>query len=164
MIAKVSLWTPERSSGIGIHRTYLNSDGSGKADVTPNKMMWGAINGGSVQLEPAGEMLALAEGVETALSVYQMTGLPTWAGLSAGGIKGLVLPVLPLAQCIYIFADHDPVGLKAADEAANKWVYEGRTIKVIHPPDWGQDFNDVLMKGIELKILRQKCVHPTKPL
>ena len=42
------------------------------------------------------------EGVETALSVMEATGLPAWAALSAGGIEGLVLPDLPIAAEVVI--------------------------------------------------------------
>ena len=33
-----------------VHRTYLQADGSGKADIEPAKMMLGATTGASVRL------------------------------------------------------------------------------------------------------------------
>src|SRR5208282_4913964 len=108
---------------IGIHRTFLARDGNGKAAASPDKMMLGKVGGGAVRLAPVSEKLAVCEGLETALSVQQATGIPTWAALSAGGIEKLMLPPLPLASDIIIAADHDEsgVGQRAAAHAAQRW-------------------------------------------
>lgn len=135
---------------IGIHRTFLARDGSGKAAVSPNKMMLGNVGGGAVRFAPVSEKLAVCEGLETALSVQQATGIPTWAALSAGGIESLLLPPLPLASDIIIAADHDEngVGQRAAEHAAQRWVAEERRVRIALPPRVGQDFNDVLQEGL----------------
>jgi putative DNA primase/helicase len=70
------------------------------------------------------------------------TGIPTWAGISAGGIKALILPSLPLASEVVIAADNDPPGIQAADEAAERWTVEGRLVRIALPPA-GMDFNDL---------------------
>src|ERR1700722_14579117 len=131
---------------IGIHRTFLARDGSGKAAVSPDKMMLGEIGGGAVRLAPVSEKLAVCEGLETALSVQQATGIPTWAALSAGGIECLILPPLPLASDITIAADRDAnsVGQRAAEHAAQRRRMEGRRVRIALPPRVGQDFNDIL--------------------
>lgn len=54
---------------LGVHRTYLKPDGSGKADVRPPKMMLGPASCGAVRFGPDVQVIALAEGIETALSV-----------------------------------------------------------------------------------------------
>ena len=126
-----------------IHRTFLTRDGTGKTPVEPQKMMLGPCRGSAVRLAPSGEHLAVAEGIETALSIMQATGVPTWAALSAGGIKSLILPPLPLATVVTITADHDAVGLRAAHDAAERWTLEGRRVRIALPPE-GQDFNDLL--------------------
>jgi hypothetical protein len=127
---------------IGLHRTFLHSDGSGKAPVEPSKMTLGATGGGAVRLAPAGPALAVSEGIETGLSVMAATGMPTWTGLSAGGIRTLVLPRLPLARTVTIAADSDPVGIEAAYGAAYRWQAEGRLVRIALPP-LGMDFNDL---------------------
>jgi hypothetical protein len=142
MIAKVRMWDSDEL--IAIHRTYLKPDGSGKADVAQNKMTLGPYQGGAAHITPAGETLAIAEGVETALSVYQLAGMPTWCALSAPGMKALILPPLPLAREVFIFPDHDPVGLAACESAADRWYWEGRRVRILPPSKWGSDFNDVL--------------------
>ena len=143
MIAAEKRWP--RREVIAIHRTYLLPDGDGKAMIEPNKMTLGPVAGGAVRLAPAGETLAISEGIETGLSVLVATGIPTWAALSAGGIKTLVLPPLPIAAEIVIAADHDPVGLSAAYNAAERWHSEGRRVRIAAPPP-GQDFNELLME------------------
>lgn len=130
----------------GIHRTFLQRDGRGKANVSEPKMMLGPMRGGAVRLTPAAEEMALAEGVETALSVLQAARLATWACLSAGGIRNTVLPPLPMAGLVVIAADHDAngVGQKAAEEAGERFIREGRRVKIILPPRVGADWNDML--------------------
>jgi hypothetical protein len=79
---------------VGIHRTWLRPDGGGKADLDPDKMSLGPIDGGAIRLGPIGPNgeLAVAEGIEDALSFTQLTGQPCWSALTAGGIERLVLP------------------------------------------------------------------------
>ncbi len=148
MVAAVCA-APDRNI-IGIHRTYLAPDGRGKADVPQPKMCLGIVKGGAVRLRPAGETLAIAEGIETALSVMQATSMPTWAALSATGIENLILPPLPLARDIVICADNDANsrGQQAAHKAALRWIAEGRSVRIALPPLEGQDFNDLLCEEI----------------
>lgn len=126
-----------------VHRTYLAPGGRGKAPVEPAKMMLGPTGGLSVHLAPAAERIAVAEGIETALSVQQVTGLPTWAALSAGGIQRLELP--PLTTSILIAADGDRDGRRAARIAGQRWRAEGRQVQIVVPRR--SDFNDSLAAG-----------------
>jgi hypothetical protein len=64
---------------VAIHRTFLRADGTRKADLDPAKLTLGTCKGASVPLAPAGPILAIAEGIETALSFMQATGIPTWS-------------------------------------------------------------------------------------
>ena len=101
---------------VAIHRTFLRADGAGKADLDPDKMTLGPCKGGAVPLAPVRRILAVAEGIETGISYQQATNIPTWAALSAGGIRNLVLP--DLVEEVTVAADPDPVGLMAALAAA----------------------------------------------
>jgi hypothetical protein len=131
---------------LAVHCTYLRSDGGGKADVERPKAIFGPAAGGAVRfgIPQAGQWLAVAEGIETALSVAMACSMPAWAALSAGGIKNLRLP--PEAMHIVICADHDAngVGERAAHDAAARWLAEGRRVRVAKPPESDNDFNDVL--------------------
>jgi putative DNA primase/helicase len=130
---------------VAVHRTFLRPDGAGKAPVEPARMTLGPVAGGAVRLAEAGGRLAVVEGIETGLSVLAATAVPTWAALSAGGIRRLVLPPPPLAAEVTICADHDPVGLAAAYDAAERWHHEGRRVRIARPPRAGCDFNDLLL-------------------
>jgi putative DNA primase/helicase len=130
---------------VAVHRTFLRADGSGKADLDPNKMTLGPCKGAAVQLaNPRDGVLAVAEGLESALSYMQTTAVPTWAALSAVGIRNLVLPRDVLE--VIIAADPDPVGLMAARAAARRWLDEGRRVSIARPP-LGLDFNDLVRRA-----------------
>lgn len=130
---------------IGIHRTYLARDGMDKAPVVPKKMGLGLWKGGCVRLAAAVDgHVAVGEGIETCLSVQQATGLPTWAALSAGGIRMLQLP--DDIRRVTILADSDDEGKSEADvlDASCRWQGEGRVVKIARPPP-GKDFNNMLI-------------------
>jgi putative DNA primase/helicase len=129
---------------VALHRIFLKPDGSGKAELEPDKMSLGPCKGGAVPLAPAGPVLAISEGIETALSYQQVTRVPTWAALSAGGVRSLVLPAE--VKEVIIAADPDIPGIRAAHEAARRWLAEGRKVSIARPPE-GRDFNDLLLRA-----------------
>jgi putative DNA primase/helicase len=137
MIAAVSL----NGQVVAVHRTFLRADGRGKAALEPTKMTLGPCRGAAVALAPSADVIAVAEGIETALSYMQGTGIPTWSALSAGGIRYLVLP--KLVREVVIAADPDIPGIRAAHDAARRWLTEGRRVRLDRPPP-GLDFNDLL--------------------
>ncbi len=61
----------------GVAVTWLSADGTDKAPVETPREIFGPIRGGAVRLAPPSETLAIAEGIEIALSVLQATGIPT---------------------------------------------------------------------------------------
>jgi len=144
MIAPVKHRTDDKL--VAIHRTFLSRDGKSKAAVTPQKMMLGPCQGGVVWLGAADpdQWLVLAEGIETTLSVMLACGFPGCAALSANGLRSLSLP--PDAAKVLICADndHNGVGQRAAGEAAERFLREGRRVRIATPPIPGTDFNDVL--------------------
>lgn len=139
MVAAVTRWPSQEV--VGVHRTFIKANGSGKAPVAQQKMMLGACAGGAVRLTAATDQLVLAEGIETALSVWQATGISTWACLSTSGLKAVILP--SEVRMVFIAADGDQRGEDAAVKAADRCVAEGRRTKIARPP-WGMDFNDLL--------------------
>jgi putative DNA primase/helicase len=152
--AMVALVEHAERGPVGIHSTYLRPDGSGKADIERPKAIFGPVGGGAVRfgMPRAGEWLAVAEGIETALSVAVACAMPAWAALSAGGIKTLVLPAE--ATRVVICADRDASGTgeRAAHDAAARWLAEGRRVRVAMPPEPGADFNDILLGRSPAKI------------
>lgn len=131
------------SEGFGLHRTYLAPGGRGKAKVSGNKAMLGMCSGGAVNLFPAAEKMAVAEGIETALAVHKLSCLPVWAALSTSGLINLALP--EEVREIVIAADHDEngAGERAANAAAKRWCAEGRKVDISMPSVPGSDWLDV---------------------
>jgi putative DNA primase/helicase len=82
----------------GAHFTFLQGESDGpvrKAATDACKLTLGQLRHGGVCLTPVTEIdqqLAVAEGIETALSVRQFTNLPTVAALSAAGMRSLRWP------------------------------------------------------------------------
>jgi len=146
MVAMVTNGVDERP--VAIHRTYLVPDGKGKAPVHPQKIMLGPCRGGAVRLglvRPE-TWLVVGEGLETTLTVMQSCNLPGWAALSATGLKNIILP--PEVGEVLVCADNDVngVGQRAAHAAAERFIAEGRRVRIATPATPGADFNDVLCK------------------
>ena len=140
--AMVALVTRDQER-LGIHRTYLARDGSGKAPIEPQKMTLGAVRGGCVRLGPEAEHIMVTEGIETALSVMQVMNVTTWAALSAIGIANLQLP--STVREVTICVDGDRVSEKASAQASRRWLLQGRQVRIARPPP-NKDFNDMLME------------------
>ena len=126
-----------------IHRTWLAINGSGKAPVPPNseKKSLGPVGGGAVRLALAAETVALAEGVEDALAILQMTGTPAWAVIGTSGFTSVELP--RHIRRVILAPDGDEAGDKVIDPAARRLVRAGIEVRVVRPPR-GVDWCDIL--------------------
>jgi phage/plasmid primase-like uncharacterized protein len=138
--------------GVGaaaVHRTWLRSDGQGKADIDPAKAMLGATAGGAVRLAKDQGPLVVAEGIETALSLAcgLLRGPATiWAALSTSGMRGLRLPLK--TTTLTVAADGEDAGRAAAINLAERAHALGWQVSLLPAPD-GKDWNDILtMKGV----------------
>lgn len=147
MLARVDF--PGTDMIMGLHRTFLKPDGSGKAAVEPNKKSLGRVKGGGVYLGNPGEIVGVSEGIENGLTYQQAMGLPAIAALSTGGLEHLILPALPLAKQVAVIVDNDPPGLRAAHRASERWAVEGRIVTLVIPPEEGMDLNDLLMDSLK---------------
>ena len=137
---------------VGVHQTWLKPDGSGKAEIyAPDhtrakaKLMLGSFAGTAIPLAPSGPVLLRAEGIETALSVMQATGLPAWAVGALPNFRTSWVPstVKQLIEC----ADADMRDMRTAmaflEECAAERRKAGVRVRIIYAPK-GMDFNDLL--------------------
>jgi putative DNA primase/helicase len=131
--------------GVTLHRTYLSSDGSRKADLTPAKKVMArtsttSMSGGSIKLFKAEEVLGVSEGIETALAVKQATGMPCWSLVSAQFMPSFKPP--PGVKHVVIWSDKNrpsPMhpnghGQEAASELARRLESLGIQATVRIPP------------------------------
>ena len=130
---------PDRNV-IAIQRIFLTADRTRKAQVEKAKMALASLRNGAVRLAPAEIELGLAEGVETALSVMRLSGIPCWASLGGERLAKLALP--PNVARVIIFADNG--GACYAEQARSAYLAQGRAVEIQFPPDGFKDFNDVL--------------------
>jgi hypothetical protein len=136
----------------GVHLTFLESHANApsvqKAATESNKLSLGQLRHGGVWLKPIEQIcgdLAVAEGIETALSVMQITGLPTVATLSAAGMHTFRWP--PQIQRLWIAADNDEAGMKAAKALLARALCAGIQADIKIPRGGHNDFNDFIMES-----------------
>lgn len=137
------------------HITYL--DGAKKAEVSSPKKILPAIRpltGSAIKLfKPEKGVLAVAEGIETALAVHQLEGLPVWAAGNAQLMAAMEIPADIKELHIYADSDESFTGQQAAYTLAKKYASKGVKVRVhlIIAGKWevengqGGDFLDYLI-------------------
>jgi putative DNA primase/helicase len=131
------------------HRTFLTQDGQKAPIESPRKVMTclGEMNGGAVRLAPAGPLMGVAEGIETAMSASILFGIPVWATLNAGMMECWQPP--PQCQEVVVFGDNDAnyTGQAAAFGLAKRLSLRKNPLKVQVeiPAKVGADWSDVLL-------------------
>lgn len=146
MIAKVV--GPDGKTAVNLHRTFLAKDASKEGRM----LMKGALPSGSaIRLMPAGPVLGIAEGIETALSAHLMTGYPVWSLISAGNMTGFRPPEEVSEVVVFGDSDESYTGQAAAYKLAHDLLRDmkraGRdlSVRVELPQDLGCDWNDILV-------------------
>jgi putative DNA primase/helicase len=135
--AIVALITNEENELVGIHRTFLTVLGDKAPGPSPKRMLSAynrATTGAAIKLYRASTEIALAEGIETSLAVYQATKLPVWATISANGMTKVQIPQKVKMVQIWCDKDRNEVGQKAASKLASRLISEGKKVKVLVPP------------------------------
>ena len=130
---------------VAIHRTFLDSSQVSHVSAAGEKRGLGPFGAGAVRLGGAGPRLGLAEGIETALSAAALFGIPCWATL---GTERFALVSVPQAvEELLLFLDHDSGGRRAEALAREAFAHV-RRIEAHYPPRPGDDWNDVLRRGV----------------
>lgn len=128
----------------GIQRTYLASDGRGKANVRKPKLSLGRVSGGAIRLAPAACDLIVTEGLEDGLTLQQQMGQATWVAAGAGNLRKMRFP--SLVSRVTVGGDADDVGRAGAAAAVDAFRERGLSSRAIFPVG-AKDFNAELMEG-----------------
>jgi hypothetical protein len=125
----------------GVHRTWLDPSGCGKAPIATPRRALGHLLGNAVRFGVAADVLVSGEGIETLLSLRSvMPTMPMAAALSASHLAALSLP--PMLERLYIACDADAHGWRACERLARRAQAGGIKVIRLHPR--GGDFNDDL--------------------
>jgi putative DNA primase/helicase len=98
-----------------------------------------------VRLLPAGPVLGIAEGIETALSAAIIDAVPVWSALNTSLLARFEPP--PGIERLVIYADRDEPGLLAAirlQERLQGRIRAGLSVEVRVPRAPAADWNDSL--------------------
>jgi putative DNA primase/helicase len=134
---------------VTLHRTYLTEMGAKAPVEAPRRQMPGLCGkGASVRLCPPAALLGVSEGIETALAASRLFGIGVWATMNAGLMAEWIPP--SEAKEIVIFGDNDAKfgGQAAAYKLAHRLAVMGLTVNVEIPPNVGEDWNDVWLRGM----------------
>lgn len=132
---------------VSLHRTYLHKDGRPvlRDGRKVRKLVppAGPLAGACIPLHPLARarILGIAEGIETALASWCVSGVPTVAAYCAGNLAAWRWP--PGLQRLVIFADADKAGRDAADELRARALAAGLQVNVLTPTTEGEDWCDV---------------------
>lgn len=123
---------------VTLHRTYLTPSGS-KAPVEKAKKLCSipsnrVFSGAAIRLCEPGTELGIAEGIETALAVTSLTGIPCWSSINAGGMEKFVPPEGVERVVIYGDKDVSGRGEKAAGVLIERLWAEGIQAGIEIPP------------------------------
>jgi hypothetical protein len=119
----------------GVHLTKLKPDGSGKAGTENDKLTIGKSNSAPIWLAPVndGGGLAIAEGIEDALSAHAATAMGAWAAGTAGRLPAMADHIPAYVEAVTIFVDADPLGEKNAVELATRLEAKAVESRLVRP-------------------------------
>ena len=134
--------------------TYLDPITVNKmTGIEVDKRSYGPPKGSMSQIQQGlGKTTALAEGVETALSVA--SAKPNWDVYVSFGVARMAeLAEHTKADNIVLCADNDGDGAastQAITKVANQLVFQDKMVSIARPEQVGSDFNDVLQnRGVK---------------
>ncbi len=145
--ALIAVVTDPAGRVTGVHRTWLDPNGDGKAKVDDPRRALGSLLGNAVRFQfPLREpvpVMAAGEGLETILSLsHVLPAMPMVAALTANHLAALRLP----AGCrrLYIAADADAAG-RHGIEGLSTLAQAAGILPLVLSPELG-DFNEDLRR------------------
>lgn len=155
--AMLAVFTGADGVAVTMHRTYLDADGMKLPIESPKKILppLKKMTGGAVRLfYPAGDILGLAEGIETAIAASEDTNIPVWAALSATLMESFEVPKSITKLVIFSDNDRNYSGQKAAYSLAFKAAMKGIQVSIYIPEIPGEDWADVHLKNSKQNLLQ----------
>lgn len=142
--AMIAAVTDPGGAMTGVHRTWLDPAG-GKAPVDQPRRAMGHLIGNAVRFGLVQDVMAAAEGIETALALKTvLPALPVVAALSAAHLAALTVP--PTLRRLYIARDNDTAGRLALERLRDRFQGVSLDIRALVP--LAEDFNaDLLNLG-----------------
>ena len=125
----------------GVHRTWLDPSGRGKASIDTPRRAMGHLLGNAVRFGLAHDVLAAGEGIETILSLRcVLPAMPMVAALSAAHLAAILFP--PTLRRLYVARDADAAGDSAVASLTAR-AHQLGIEAIALSPQLG-DFNDDL--------------------
>ena len=136
----------------GVHRTWLDRDGAGKAPIAAPRRALGHLLGNAVRFGMPSDVMIAGEGIETMLSPRcVLPDMPMAAALSANHLTALILP--PALRHLYIARDNDAAGRHAAMRLRDRARAAGIETRILWPVT--NDFNaDLRRFGADALLVR----------
>lgn len=157
----VALITDSSGKGVSYHLTYTHRQQKLKC-AAPKKIMTPVttMKGAYVELYPLEEHICVAEGIETALAIRDLTGLPVISALNAHNLSALSLP--SLVKKVEIWGDNDAsyCGQRASYTLAEQLTRKGLEVVVHIPPVVGEDWLDYINRDKNLALEQTKTTNP----
>lgn len=146
MEAMIAVFSLPCGEAVTVHRTYLDGTGE-KANIESPKKMFPPLKptaGGAIRLFEVSNVVAVAEGIETAIAVKELMNVPCWSVISTALMETFEPP--KGIDTVIICADNDKnfAGQKSAYILANKLFNKGFNVSVMIPQFPGTDFLDEL--------------------
>jgi len=145
----------------GVHRLYLDPCGpsdlrQGKAPLDRPKRSLGRVHGNAVRFGAAAQMIAVAEGIENALSIRTaMPRLTCHAALTAGNLASYRPPAI--VSRLLIAMDDDDTGRWAAQALVDRSRHAGLSVTILKPrnEDHNRDLRALGLAAYRASLLDQ---------
>jgi len=161
--AMIAAFTNDKGDLTGLHRTFLDVSGTGKATIENPRKAMGEISGSSIRLSVTTDcddtVQLVGEGIETVLSLRMlMPSLSMHAASSSSHMAAI--PFGSSLRRLYIAHDNDEAGSAATERLMERTTQSGIEAIVLMPQH--NDFNDDL-RILDASSLRRRLRLMLKP-
>jgi hypothetical protein len=141
--AMIAAVTDRDNKITGVHRTWLDRSGRGKAPIASPRRAMGELLGHGVRFGGPLDVMAAGEGIETVLSVRcLLSSMPMIAALSSAHLAAIHFP--QTLRRLYVLRDKDSAGERASVTLLDRATAAGIEAVVL-TSELG-DFNDDLRR------------------